>query len=115
MKKALRPEVQLCIGDIVHEDRAFLADAIDVRRFADHQTAMVDAGLHPADVVAHDEEDVGLLRLLLLRAAGVLAGPDNASDISADAPSSAARQPARRLVLAVAGTPGDLWSVCSQT
>ena len=25
---------------------------------------MVDARLHPADVVAHDEEDVGLLRLL---------------------------------------------------
>ena len=47
-------------GDIVHEDRAFVADAVDVGRFPDHQAAMVDARLHPADVVAHDEEDVGL-------------------------------------------------------
>ena len=47
-------------GDIVHEDRAFVADAVDVGRFAHHQAAVVDARLHPADVVAHDEEDVGL-------------------------------------------------------
>ena len=51
-------------GDVVHEDRAFLADAVDVGRFTDHQAAVVDARLHPADVVAHDEEDVGLLLLL---------------------------------------------------
>src|SRR5215475_7735117 len=51
-------------GDVVHEDRAFVADAIDVWRFADHQAAMIDARLHPSDVVAHDEEDVGLLSLL---------------------------------------------------
>ena len=48
-------------GDIVHEDRALVADAIDIGRFADHQAAVIDARLHPADVVAHDEEDVGLL------------------------------------------------------
>src|SRR5262249_6752888 len=36
------------------------------RRLAYHQAAVVDARLHPADVVAHDEEDVGLLLLLLL-------------------------------------------------
>ena len=53
-------------GDIVHEDRALVPDAVDVGRFADHQAAMVDARLHPADVVAHDEEDVGL-GLLFLR------------------------------------------------
>src|SRR5262249_44269181 len=53
-------------GDIVHEDRAFLAVLVDVRRFPDHQSAMVDARLHPADVVAHDEDDIGLLLLLLL-------------------------------------------------
>src|SRR5215469_1098104 len=51
-------------GDIVHEDRTLIADAVDVRRLADHQAAMVDARLHPADVIAHDEEDV---RLRLLR------------------------------------------------
>ena len=64
VKKALRPDVQLCLGHVVHEDRAFVADAIDVRRFANHQAAMVDARLHPADVVTHDEKDVGLLRRL---------------------------------------------------
>ena len=48
------------LGVVVHEHRAFVADAIDVRRLADHQAAMVDARLHPADVVAHDEEDIGL-------------------------------------------------------
>jgi len=53
-------------GDVVHEDRAFVPDAIDVGGFPNHQAAMVDARLHPADVVAHDEEDVGLLLLLLL-------------------------------------------------
>ena len=63
VKKALRPEVQLCIGDVVHELRALLPDAVDVGRFPDHQALMVDARLHPADVVAHDEQDVGLLLL----------------------------------------------------
>ena len=51
-------------GDVVHEDRAFVADAVDVGRLPDHQAAVIDARLHPADVVAHDEEDVGLLLLL---------------------------------------------------
>jgi hypothetical protein len=48
-------------GNVVHEDRALIPDAVDVGRFADHQTAMVDTGLHPADIVPHDEEDIGLL------------------------------------------------------
>ena len=54
-------------GVIVREDRAFIADAIDIGRLADHQAAVIDARLHDADVVAHDEEDVGLLRGLLCR------------------------------------------------
>jgi hypothetical protein len=29
--------------------------------FTDHQTLMVDARLHPADVIAHDEEDIGFI------------------------------------------------------
>ena len=49
---------------------------------------MVDARLHPADVVAHDEEDVGFL-CRVCATAGVLAGPD--SDINIVAPSSAAQ------------------------
>src|SRR5262249_31487182 len=58
------------LGIIVHEDRAFVADAVDVRRLTDHQAAVVDAWLHPADVVAHDEQDVGLLLLLRRRRRG---------------------------------------------
>ena len=63
MKKALRPAVQLCLGVVVHKHRTLLADAVDVGRFPDHQTAVVDARLHPADVVSHDEQDIGLLLL----------------------------------------------------
>src|SRR6478736_6626279 len=40
------------------------ADAIDVGRFSHHQTLMVYAWLHPTDIVAHDEENVGFLLLL---------------------------------------------------
>ena len=38
-----------------------MADAVDVGRFPDHQAFMVNARLHPADIIAHDEEDVGFL------------------------------------------------------
>jgi len=40
---------------IIHEHRTFMPDAVDVGRFPDHQAAVVDARLHPADVVTHDE------------------------------------------------------------
>src|SRR5947207_3433909 len=63
-EETVAPRGAALLRVVVHEDRAFIADAVDVRRFADHQAAMVDARLHPADVVAHDEEDVGLLLLL---------------------------------------------------
>ena len=66
-EEGIAPRRAALLGVIVHEDRTFVADAIDVGRFADHQAAVVDARLHPADVVAHDEEDVGLLLLLSLR------------------------------------------------
>jgi hypothetical protein len=49
------------LGVIGRELRPLAADPVDVRRFADHQALVVDARLHPADVVAHDEQDVGLL------------------------------------------------------
>jgi len=66
VKKALRPEVQLCMGEVVHELGALLSDAVDIGRFAKPDALMVDARLHPADVVAHDEENVGFLPLGLL-------------------------------------------------
>ena len=67
------PSRAALLGVISHEDRAFIADAIDVRRFADREAPVIDARLHPADVITHDEEDVRLLlrrsrcRHLLLR------------------------------------------------
>ena len=53
------------LGVVVGEHRAFLADLVDVRRLSDHQATMIDARLHPADVIAHDEEDVRFLTLSL--------------------------------------------------
>ena len=44
-----------------------LGDAVDVGRFADHQPAVIATRLHPADVVAHDEQDVGFLTVRRLR------------------------------------------------
>jgi hypothetical protein len=52
------------LGVVVHEDRTFLPNAVDVGGFPHHQAAVIDARLHPADVIAHDEENVGLLLLL---------------------------------------------------
>ena len=49
------------LGVVVGEECPLVADAVDVRRLADHQAAVVDRRLHVADVVAHDEEDVRLL------------------------------------------------------
>ncbi len=59
------------LGIVMREYRAFIADAIDVGRLADHQAAMIDARLVEADVVTHDEEDIGFLcRLCGCRRAG---------------------------------------------
>src|SRR5215510_1305834 len=63
-EEGISPRRAALLGIVVGELRAFLPDAVDVRRFPDHQALMIDARLHPADVVAHDEEDVGLLLLL---------------------------------------------------
>ena len=52
------------LGVVVGEDRTFIADLVDVGCLSDHQASMIDAGLHPADVITHDEEDVWLLWLL---------------------------------------------------
>ena len=60
-EEGVAPGGAALLGVVVHEHRTFIADAIDVGRLADHQAAMVDPRLHPADVIAHDEEDVWLL------------------------------------------------------
>jgi hypothetical protein len=46
------------LGVVIGEHCAFLADLVDVRRLSDHQATVIDARLHPADIVAHDEENV---------------------------------------------------------
>jgi hypothetical protein len=51
-------------GHIVHEPCPFVTDAINIGRLPDHQTLMVNARLHPTDLVTHDEKDIGLLLLL---------------------------------------------------
>ena len=60
------------LGVVVHEHAAFGGEPVDVRRFPDHQAAVITARLHPADVVAHDEQDVGLFVRLACSASGRL-------------------------------------------
>ena len=48
------------LGVVVGEDRAFLGDAVDVRRAVAHHAAVVGADVPVADVVAEDDEDVRL-------------------------------------------------------
>ena len=52
------PSRAALLGVISHELCAFVADAVDVGRFADRQALVIDARLHPADVIAHDEENI---------------------------------------------------------
>ncbi len=51
-------------GDIVHEPSTLFREAVDVGCFPDAHAIGVGLHLHPADVVGHDEEDVGFLSLL---------------------------------------------------
>src|SRR6266542_1764877 len=52
-----------------HHNRAFFRNPVNVGRFPDHQAAMIAARLHPADIIAHDEQDVWVLVLRLRRSA----------------------------------------------
>jgi hypothetical protein len=52
---------------IVGEDRALGGDAVDVGRAIAHHATVVGADVPVADIVTHDDEDVGLLLLLLRR------------------------------------------------
>src|SRR5881296_3309582 len=46
---------------LVHEGRTLMPDPVDIGSLANHQAAVIDARLHPADIVAHNEEDVRFL------------------------------------------------------
>ncbi len=50
-------------GVVVGEEHAFLGHLIEGGRSAGHQAAVVGADVPHADVIAHDEEDVGFLVL----------------------------------------------------
>ena len=55
-----------CFGVIVGEHHAFRSQLVEVRRLPRHDSAMVCADVEPADIVAHDDKDVGRPLLLLL-------------------------------------------------
>jgi hypothetical protein len=61
------------LGVPVGEQRAFGGDPVDVGRAVAHHAEVVGADIEPADIVAHDEENVGLAvghGVLLHRSAG---------------------------------------------
>ena len=64
-----------------------MPDAVDVGSFSNGKALVIDARLHPADVVAHDEENIRLL----LCGCCALAGPAAHTDTNAVAPRSTAR------------------------
>ena len=66
---AARPAVQLCWPYQSVNSAPSLGDAVDVRRLVAHHAHVVGADVELADVVAPDDEDVGLLLLLLRRLA----------------------------------------------
>ncbi len=49
------------LGVIVGEHHALVGQLVEVRRLAGHDAAMIGADVEPADVVAHDDKNVGLL------------------------------------------------------
>ena len=67
-EEGVAPRGAALLGEVSHELGALLGKAVNVGGFTEPQTVVVDFHLHPADVIAHDEQDVGsaLLRRLLL-------------------------------------------------
>ena len=57
-RRAARRATLLRVG--VGEQRPFLGDAVDVGRLVTHDAEAVGADVVPADVVAPDDQDVGL-------------------------------------------------------
>jgi hypothetical protein len=51
------------LGVVAHELGAFIGNAVDVGRFGKPHPLRVRVDLHPADVITHDEKNVGLLIL----------------------------------------------------
>ena len=55
--------MQRLLAVVVEEADALLGDAVDVGRLVAHQAVAVGADVADADVVAEDDEDVGLILL----------------------------------------------------
>src|SRR6266516_6538511 len=66
-EEGIAPGRATLLSVVGHHDRAFFRNPVNVWRFPDHQAAMIAARLHPADVIAHDEQDIGFLVLRLCR------------------------------------------------
>ena len=62
-EESVAPGRAALLGVVAHELGALIGNAINVRRFAETQTSLVADDLHPADVIAHDEQDVWFLLL----------------------------------------------------
>src|SRR5260370_40178815 len=50
-----------CLGVVVGETHALRGQLITVRSFAGHHALMIRANVKPTHVIAHDEQNVGLL------------------------------------------------------
>src|SRR2546429_3762636 len=66
-EEGIAPGRATLLSIVGHHDCTFLRNPVNVRRFPDHQAAMIAARLHPADIIAHDEQDIGFLVLRLSR------------------------------------------------
>ncbi len=59
-----------CLGVIVGKQHAFLGELVEVRRLAGHHAAVIRADIPHADIVAHDDENIGFARGGLRRCGG---------------------------------------------
>ncbi len=50
-----------CLGIIVGEAHALGGELVEVGRFAGHDALMIGTDIKPADIIAHDNENVRLL------------------------------------------------------
>ena len=54
-----------CLGVVVGEQHAFFGELVEVRRLPGHQAPVIGTDVPHADVVTHDDDDIGLLFLRL--------------------------------------------------
>src|SRR5947208_11485282 len=64
-EEGIAPGRATLLSVVGHHDRAFFRNPVNVGRFPDHQSAVITARLHPADIIAHDEQDIWFLVLRL--------------------------------------------------